>query len=283
MSRILEPEPSELEDRGHANRRLALIVEYDGSNYSGFQLQAGQPTIQGEIEKSLANFTGESIRIRGASRTDSGAHAKGQVVDFTTDSRHGAESFPKALNYYLPEDVRVLRACEVRTEFNARRDALSRTYRYNILNREWPSPLVRHTRLWVREKLDVGPMAAAAKGLLGTQDFRVFSTGMPPGKSTVRLVRRWDVWKEGESKVIIEAEANGFLRHQIRKVNAMLIEVGKGRLPEDSIARTLRGEAAAGATIPAHGLCLMRVTYPGRSPDEEDREESWDAQGLASR
>ena len=279
MSRTLASEPMESEDKGPAARRLALILEYDGSDYAGFQLQAGQPTIQGEIEKSLVRFTGKPIRIRGASRTDSGAHAKGQVVDFATDSRHPAESFPRAMNYYLPGDVRVLKAYEVGPDFNSRRDAMGRTYRYNILNREWPSPLVRHTRLWVREKLEVGRMAAAAKSLLGRQDFRVFSAGLPPEKSAVRQVRRWDVWKEGESKVVIEAESNGFLRHQIRKVNAMLIEVGKGRLPEDSIARTLRGDAAAGATIPAHGLCLMKVSYPDKWPDEDDREESWAAQG----
>ncbi len=272
-----------MEDRSPTTRRLALVLEYDGTNYAGFQLQAGQPTIQGEIEKSLARFTGKPIRIRGASRTDSGAHANGQVVDFATDCRHPTESFPKAMNYYLPEDVRVLKTYEVGPGFNSRRDAIGRTYRYSILNREWPSPLARHTQLWVREKLEVPRMAAAAKSLVGRQDFRVFSAGMPPEKSTVRQVRRWDVWKEGESQVIIEAEANGFLRHQIRRVNAMLIEVGRGRLPEDSIARVLRGDTAAEATLPAHGLCLMKVTYPVGWPDEEDREESWEVQGLASR
>ena len=281
MFRALEAKTAELEDKSPETRRIALIVEYDGSNYAGFQLQDGQPTIQGEIEKSLTRFTGETIRIRGASRTDSGAHAKGQVVDFETGSRHQLESFPRAMNYYLPEDVRVLKAYDVSPDFNSRRNAIGRTYRYSILNREWPSPLVRHTRLWVREKLEVPRMAAAAKSLLGKQDFRVFSAGLPPEKSAVRQVERWDVWKEGESKIVIEAEANGFLRHQIRKVNAMLIEVGKGRLPEDSIDRTLRGDEPAGATIPAHGLCLVKVSYPVKWPDEEDREESWVTQGLA--
>ncbi len=283
MSRTLESEPTKLEEKDPAARRLALILEYDGSNYAGFQLQAGQPTIQGEIEKSLARFTGEAIRIRGASRTDSGAHAKGQVVDFVTSSRHLVGSFPRAMNYYLPWDVRVLNAYEVGPEFNSRRDALGRTYRYNILNREWPSPLLRHTRLWVKENLDIDRMAAAAESLIGRHDFRVFSSGLPEDKSTVRQVRRWDVWKEGDSKVVIEAEANGFLRHQIRRVNAMLVDIGKGREPEDSVDRVLRGETPAEATLPAHGLCLVKVSYPGGWPDEEDREESWEVQGLASR
>ena len=230
-------------------------------------MQAGQPTIQGEIEESLAKFTGEAIRIRGASRTDSGAHAKGQVVDFATDSQHSTESFPRAMNYYLPWDVRVLKAYEVSPDFNSRRDALGRTYRYNILNREWPSPLLRHTRLWVKEKLDIDRMAAAAECLVGRHDFRGFSSGLPEDKSAVRQVRRWDVWKGRESKVIVEAEANGFLRHQIRRVNAMLVEVGKGRLPEDSIDRVLRGDTPAEATLPAHGLCLIKVSYAGGWPD----------------
>ena len=269
-------ESNGLEDTVPETRRLALVVEYDGSNYAGFQFQVGQATIQGEIEKSLAKFTGESIRVRGASRTDSGAHAKGQVVDFLTLSPHPADYFPRALNYYLPEDVRVLQVHQVGREFNSRRDAVSRTYRYYILNRDWPSPLVRHTRLWVRQKLQVPKMAAAACSLIGRQDFRVFSAGLPPERSTVRRVIRWDVWNEGET-IIIEAEADGFLRHQIRRANALLIEVGKGRLPEDATGRALRGdspELLASPSVPAHGLCLMKVSYPAGWPDNEEQEES---------
>jgi tRNA pseudouridine38-40 synthase len=262
---------TDLEDRGPGIRRLALIVEYDGSNYAGFQLQAGQATIQGEIEKSLASFTGESIRIRGASRTDSGAHAKGQVVDFLTRSTHPVDYFPRAMNYYLPKDVQVLKAYDVAQEFNSRKDAVSRTYRYYILNRDWPSPLVRHTRLWVRQKLEVSRMAVDACSLVGKHDFRVFSAGFPPERSTVRRVLRWAVWKEEET-IIIEAEANGFLRHQIRKANALLIEVGKGRLPEGAIDRALRGDLpgpGACPSIPARGLCLIKVSYSSTWPENE--------------
>ena len=248
-----------------------MIVEYDGSNYAGFQLQVGQATIQGEIEKSLARFTGESIRIRAASRTDSGAHAKGQVVDFLTRSIHPVEYFPRALNYYLPRDVQVLKAYDVPPEFNSRRDAVSRTYRYYILNRDWPSPLLRHTHLWVRQEIQVMRMAAAACSLVGIHDFRMFTSGFPPEKSTVRRVLRWDVWKEGET-IIIEAEANGFLRHQIRKANALLIEIGKGRLPEDTIDRALESELPGPGecpSIPARGLCLIKVSYSGNWPANE--------------
>ena len=253
-----------------------MIVEYDGSNYAGFQLQVGQATIQGEIEKSLSRFTGETIRIRGASRTDSGAHAKGQVVDFLTLSPHPVGYFPRALNYYLPKDVQVLKACDVPLEFNSRKDAVSRTYRYYIINRDWPSPLLRHTHLWVRQKLQVSAMVAGASALVGKHDFRVFTAGLPPEKSAVRRVLRWDVWKEGEI-IIIEAEANGFLRHQIRKANALLVEIGKGRLPEGTIDQALRGDSPRPGecpSIPARGLCLIKVSYSGIRPDNERWEES---------
>ena len=251
-----------------------MIVEYDGSNYAGFQFQAGQATIQGEIEKSLSKFTGESIRIRGASRTDSGAHAKGQVVDFQTCSAHPVEYFPRALNYYLPRDVQVLNAYDVPPEFNSRRDAVSRTYRYYILNRDWPSPLLRHTHLWVKEELQVSRMATAACSLVGRHDFRVFTSEYPPERSTIRQVFRWDVWKEGET-ITIEAEANGFLRHQIRRANGLLIEIGKARLPEGTIDQAFRGDlsrAGQWASIPARGLCLIKVSYPGNWPDKEECE-----------
>lgn len=252
------------EPREAEGRRLALVIEYDGTNYSGFQLQAGRPTIQGEIEKSLSKFTGESIRVRGASRTDSGAHAKGQVVDFLTGSAQPVEQFPKALNYYLPESIAVLGAKEMTLDFHSRKNAVSRTYRYLVLNREWKSPIRRNTHYWVRGDLQVCRMAAAARGLAGTHDFRVLAAGHPPGKSAVRRVYRWDVWRE-EDTVIIEAEAEGFLRQQIRKANALLIQVGKGRYPETLIDETLNGESPVHREcppLPAHGLCLVEVKYP---------------------
>ena len=123
--------------------RVVLLVEYEGTNYAGFQLQAGPTTVQGELEKALEHFTGQRTRVRGASRTDSGTHAKGQVVDFTTVTKHPLERFPPALNYHLPKDINVLEAHRVDDDFNSRRCALSRTYQYSILNRHTPSPLRR--------------------------------------------------------------------------------------------------------------------------------------------
>jgi tRNA pseudouridine38-40 synthase len=250
-------------------RRLALVVEYDGSRYAGFQFQSGQTTIQGELEYGLERFTSEKTRIRGASRTDSGAHAKGQVVDFLTHSHHRVDRFPAALNYYLAPDIKVQAAYQVDPEFNSRRDAISRTYRYSVLNRPWPSPLRRHTHYWVKESLDIVKMATAAQSLVGTHDFRPFAVGHPEEKSATRTVLRWDVWRE-EDTVIIECEANGFLRRQIRKANALLIGVGKGKYPEAATREVLedeQGELAARLSAPAYGLCLVKVTYPDLPPN----------------
>ena len=251
------------EQEGPSARRLALVVEYEGTRYAGFQFQAGQATVQGELEKGLARFTGEAIRIRAASRTDSGAHAKGQVVDFTTTSVHPVDRFPRALNYYLPVDIKVQAAYEVDSRFNSRRDALSRTYRYLILNRMWPSPLGRNACFWVRDELDVARMATAAQSLVGWRDFRPVSGGFPENRRGIRRVFRWDVWRERD-KVIIECEANGFIRSQIRRTNALLIEIGKGRWPPSVVNDVLdhRPEGRVQwSTVPARGLCLEKVTY----------------------
>ena len=256
------------------------MIEYDGTNYAGFQLQADQPTVQGQIERGLARFTGETTRIRGASRTDSGAHARGQVVDFLTSSSHPADRFPRALNFYLPPDIKVQAAHQVPLNFNSRRDAISRIYRYQIWNRSWPSPLYRYTHFWVTGDLDESKMDAAAQGLLGSHDFRIMASSHPPYKSAVRHVYRWNAWKEGDT-IVIECEANAFLRHQIRKATALLIEAGKGRCPESIMSDVLDEglpSLVERPAVPAHGLCLMEVKYPtpfGRPFDTEGSGSIW--------
>jgi len=226
-------------------------------------LQLNQPTIQGTLEESLYRFTGERIRVRGASRTDSGAHAQGQVADFLTASRHAAGKFRPALNYFLPEDIRVRRALPVAVDFHSRRSARSRVYQYRILAREEPTALFRKTHLWVREELDVPRMTEAAKALAGTHDFRAIASGHPADRSAVRSVSRWEVKKDGDT-IIIESEANGFLKQQIRKANGILLEIGKGKYPVELMRQALEGSAriAEIPTLPARGLCLMQVKYP---------------------
>ena len=226
-------------------------------------MQLNQPTIQGALEEALERFTGESIRIRGASRTDSGAHARGQVVDFLTHSQHSTQRFPPALNYFLAEDIRVLWAAQVADGFHSRRSALSRIYQYRILAREEPTALLRHTHLWERAPLDTDRMAQAAWQLTGTHDFRVISPSHPKDRSAVRRVSRWEVRRKAEI-VIIECEANGFLRQQIRKVNGILLDIGKGKRQVEFMGRALEGteDVSDIPVLPARGLCLMEVKYP---------------------
>ena len=186
------------------------------------------------------------------------------MVDFLTSSAQPVEQFPKALNYYLPESITVSGAKQMPLDFHSRKDATSRIYRYQILNRDWKSPIRRNTHYWVRGGLQVSRMAVAARRLVGTHDFRALAAGQPPDKSAIRRVYSWEVWKEGDT-IIIEAEANGFLRHQIRKANALLIGVGKGHRPETIISDVLSGKLSAQwecSPLPAHGLCLMEVNYP---------------------
>ena len=252
-------------------RRLALVVEYEGTEYAGFQLQAREPTIQGELERALYRLTGENIRVRGASRTDSGAHAQGQVVDFETGSRHSPETFVGALNYYLPADIRVVRAAQIDSSFNSRRDAISRIYRYRILNRPRPSALWRRDSHWIAEPLNVEYMNLAAQDLVGVHDFRPFAPAHPADRNAVRRVDHWHVARGRDEPdiITITCEASGFMQHQIRRTNAVLVAIGKGNLPVGAIGKIVRqaeGESTGIAinaipTLPAKGLCLVEVKY----------------------
>ena len=243
--------------------KLALIVEYDGTAYKGFQYQTDAPTIQHELEKALEKLTGEEVRVRGASRTDSGAHAMGQVVDFLTHASFPEETWVRALNYHLPWDIKIKRACRVPLEFHARKDARTRTYRYTILNSKTPSPLMNSRCAWIEHRLDLEAMAQAAKDLIGLHDLSAFAGSMSPNRTTVRQVKRWDVWGEGDL-VLIEAKANGFLPHQILRTNGILVDIGKGRSPGSTIQDMLEGSTittSKTSALPSKGLCLVKVDY----------------------
>ena len=248
-------------------RRIALVVAYEGTDYAGFQLQAAAPTIQGELETAIARLTGAPARIRGASRTDAGAHACGQVVDFTTGSNLTPSVFQAALNHYLPDAIRVVAASDAPPEFHSRRSAARRDYRYSILNRAIPSPLLRRTHHTEPAPLDLSAMQRAAASLLGIRDFRRIATGHPADRSAVRMVHCWEVSRRSGNPdvIVIDCAANGFLRYQIRRVNAVLVEIGKGKLPIHAMADALAGRAPnqrQTATLPAKGLCLRSVHYP---------------------
>ena len=248
--------------------RLALIVEYDGTAYHGFQFQVNAPSIQEELENAIASLTGEKVRIKGAGRTDAGVHARGQVVAFDTASSHSVQTFVRALNYYLAEDIAVRAAHTVGRDFDPRRDALSRTYRYTIVNNAVPSPLMRRYACNVREKLDTGIMAEAASLFVGVHDFvRFCGPTDDKGASTVRQIYEIHARRDGES-VMIDVVGSAFLPHQVRRMAGALVDVGRGKISIDDIKQMIEGKQtkAIAHTLPAQGLCLMEVSYDGFPP-----------------
>lgn len=245
--------------------RVVLIMEYDGTRYHGSQYQINAPTIQGEIERALYQLTGEKIRIVASSRTDAGVHAKGQVVSFKTQVAFPPKTWVRALNFYLPRDIAIKAAYKVDNDFNVRHLALSREYRYYILNSFTPSPLMRRFTYLVPQPLDIEAMNYACQVLLGEHDFAPFSSVV--GGQTHRRVYKAEVSKQ-EDLVIFDMEANSFLPHQVRNTVGGLTKVGLGRIGVETFwEMASSGKAGAiGPTAPAHGLCLMRVNYPNFPP-----------------
>ena len=250
--------------------RLALIVEYEGTNYHGFQYQNNARTVQDELERAIQRFTGERVRVKGAGRTDAGVHAEGQVVAFDTDSGHPLERFEGALNFYLPDEISVRAAYRVAGDFDPRRGASSRRYRYTILNSLTRSPLVRRMSHLVSERLDVRRMQEGAKLMVGSHDFTRFAGPLEDaGASTVRQVKEAVAGRSG-STVTFEVEANAFLPHQVRRMAGALLDVGRGSISIDELSGMLNGDSngRVAHALPAHGLCLVRVSYPNFPPSE---------------
>lgn len=249
--------------------RLALIVEYDGAEYHGFQYQVNAPTIQEELEKAVLRFTGEEARVNGAGRTDAGVHAEGQVVAFDTDSDHPPDRFEKALNFYLPEDISVRGAYRVDEDFDPRKGASSRRYRYTILNREARSPLRRRSAHLVRGPLDVGRMGDGARLFIGEHDFAGFSGPLEDReRSTFRRVIQSAVCRAGD-EVRFEIQANAFLPHQVRRMAGALVDVARGNMSIDELREILDGASGGRVahSLPPQGLCLVSVSYANFPPD----------------
>jgi len=244
--------------------KMVLIMEYDGTNYYGFQLQASQPTVQGEIEAALLKLTGERVRVLAASRTDTAVHAREQVVSFRATSSLPERAFVGGLNYYLPADIAVKDAFRVNDAFNVRRNAVSREYHYLILNRAARSPIRDRFAYHVPGKLDIAAMNEACQYLIGEHDFASFATALESrSKSTIRRVYQADVVKDGDL-VTFRIIASSFLPHQVRNTIGPLIKVGQGKMTAKEFYSILeaRTPGRAWPTAPAHGLCLIRVNYP---------------------
>jgi tRNA pseudouridine38-40 synthase len=243
-------------------RRYCALVEYDGTDFLGYQIQAQGRTVQGEIEKALKKVTQFKIRTAGAGRTDAGVHAIGQVIAFNAIWNHSLEDLHRALNAVLPPDIVVSSLRTVNRAFHPRYDALSRSYRYTIINQPWPSVLGRRYTYHVKKNLDVEAMRQASRFLPGSHDFASF--GKPPqGEITIRKVIQADWFVDG-NRLAFNITANAFLYRMVRTIVGTLLQVGLGQLAPDEIKTIMdaRDLTRSASPAPAHGLCLVRVTYP---------------------
>ena len=241
-----------------------MLIEYDGTQYHGFQWQAGLPTIQSELEQAIRRFCGQSSRVMAASRTDAGVHAKGQVVGFWAKSTLDTKTLVRAMNYYLPEDIAVRAAYRAGDDFNARRDALSREYRYYILNSDTRSPLSRRFALFVPKVLDIEAMDEACELMPGEHDFASFASSLDDNRSTLRNVYEAEIEKK-EEFTVFRIVANSFLPHQVRSTVGLLIRLGLGKVGVEDFHDIMEAKSLglAGPVSPACGLCLEKINYPG--------------------
>ncbi|MEO6836530.1 MAG: tRNA pseudouridine(38-40) synthase TruA [Candidatus Tumulicola sp.] len=241
---------------------VRLAVEYDGSDFHGFQWQPALRTIAGTLEGALSRVLAEPVKISAAGRTDAGVHASGQVVSFSTGRPFPFERLAVALNSALPKDVSVREAAAVESPFSARFSALERTYVYAIFNRPQPSPLLARHAYHVWTAIDVRRMQAAALGLLGEHDFRSFCGLLPENGITVRDVRRLTIEARGDL-IRVEIAARGFLHRMVRTIGGTLVDCGTQRRSPDEIPAMLaaRDRRTAGHTAPPNGLYLAGVRY----------------------
>lgn len=248
-----------------APRRLALLVEYDGTAFAGSQAQpADQRTVQQTLETAIEAFTGETQRVRLAGRTDTGVHALGQVVTLDTRTSHSPARFRRALNHFLPSDVAVRSACVAPSDFEPRRHATSRLYRYVIEDGRPRSPLTRQLAWQRDDPLDSEAMAEAASLLPRTRrDWSAFAGHLPAGRSTVRTLLRCEARRCSPHRIEVWMEADAFLPHQVRRTVGALERVGSGRLTPSAFARLVEAPpASAGPAAPPQGLTLIAVRYP---------------------
>jgi tRNA pseudouridine38-40 synthase len=241
-----------------------LTIEYDGSAFHGWQAQPDQRTVQGELEQALGTVLRRPVALQGASRTDAGVHALGQVASFEADTELEPTRIATGASALAGPDAAVVEALVAPDGFNARFDAVGKRYRYRLLNRTAPSPLLAAYAYHVARPLELEPMRAAAAKLVGTHDFGGFRAADCGRESTERTLTRVAVTDSGEGVVDIEVAGTAFLKNMVRIITGTLVEIGLGRLPLVAVDEVLAegDRTRAGRTAPAHGLTLVEVSYP---------------------
>ena len=243
-------------------KRIKLTVAYDGTNYCGWQVQPNGITIEEVLNKTLSKLTGENICIIGASRTDSGVHAMGNVAVFDTETTIPPERIAMSLNQRLPEDIVIVKSEEVAADFHPRYCNCSKTYEYHIINTRIPIPTKRLTNYFVSYNLNIDDMRKAATYLVGEHDFASFCNVRTNVESTVRTVTALDILQNGD-EITVRITGNGFLYNMVRIIVGTLIRVGRGFYQPEQVKEILEAKerTAAGVTAPAHGLMLMQIDY----------------------
>lgn len=244
-------------------KRIKLTIAYDGTNYCGWQVQPNGITVEEVINKALCKLTGEDIAVIGASRTDSGVHALGNVAVFDSATSIPPERIAMALNQRLPDDIVIVKSEEVAPDFHPRYCDCEKTYEYHIINTRMPIPTKRLTNYFVSYDLDVERMQQAADYLVGEHDFVSFCNVRTQVEDTVRTVTELEVLREGE-EITIRISGNGFLYNMVRIIVGTLVRVGRGFYTPEKVKAILEAKdrKAAGVTAPAHGLMLVEIRYP---------------------
>ena len=243
-------------------RNIKLIIEYDGKSFNGWQKQPNKLNIQGEIEKAIGEITGEKIDLIASGRTDAGVHSLGQVANFKTNSAIDIEKIPYAINSKLKKSIVIKSAEEVPEKFHSRYSVHSKTYRYTINNSKFGTALYRDMEYHFPIELDEEKMQEAAKFFEGQHDFKAFKASGTSSKSSVRTIYKAKVERK-QDRVIIELTGNGFLYNMVRIIAGTLIDVGIGKINPETIKEIIEKKERknAGKTLPARGLCLLKVDY----------------------
>ena len=244
-------------------QNFKITIEYDGSAYHGWQRQAEDRTIQGEIENALMTMTGNSITLTGSGRTDAGVHALSQAANFRCATSLTPETFLKGLNSLLPEDIVITSCKTVPEKFHARYDVKSKVYHYRMLNRLLPAAISRQYAWHIRKKLNLSAMQEALRCVIGSHDFRAFEGSGSPRTSTIRCIINADLVKTDNDYLVLKIEGDGFLKFMVRNIVGTLVDVGFDKITPDDFKQILvsKNRNLAGITAPAHGLFLIEVKY----------------------